>query len=222
MAEQIALASASEIARNNMVDCQVRPNHVSDTRVTGAMRALPREAFAPPGAQAYGDADIALGGGRYLLNPVLTARLVQLALAESPAHVLVIGAGAGYLAALLGAAGAQIVALEEDSRLDTGALKRFGVNVEAVSGKLAAGWPAGGPYDLILIEGAVLEIPEILAAQLTDKGRIIAILADDDQAGGIGRVVVAEPAGEGFSTVRIFDCTARLLPQFRPAPVFSF
>ena len=218
MAEQ----RVCEVERNNMVDGQVRPNHVSDIRVTSVMRVLPREAFAPPGANAYADADIALGGGRYLLNPSLTARLAQLTLTGTPAHVLVVGAGSGYLAAILALSAAGVVALEEEPRLDTGALAQLGVKIEAVTGPLAAGWPAGGPYDAIIIEGAVAYIPEILSAQLASGGRIITILADDGVAGGIGRVVVAEPANAGFAVIRKFDCTARLLPQFRLAPAFSF
>jgi protein-L-isoaspartate(D-aspartate) O-methyltransferase len=218
----MAVQSAREIERNTMVDCQVRPNHVSDLRVTGAMRALPREAFAPANANAYSDADIPLGGGRYLFNPQLTARLAQVALSGDPAHALVVGAGSGYLAAILASAGVEVIALEEEARLDTGALKTYGQRVEAVSGPLAAGWPAGGPYDVIVIEGAVPSIPVIFEAQLTPHGRVVAVLADDGTTGGIGRAVLAEPSGDGFSTLRLFDCTARLLPQFRVAPAFSF
>ena len=222
----MAVQSARELERNTMVDCQVRPNHVSDVRVTGAMRALPREAFVPANVPAsanpYADADIPLGGGRYLFNPQLTARLAQAALSGNPAHALVVGAGAGYLAAILASAGVEVVALEEEARLDTGALPLYGRSVEAVSGPLAAGWPAGGPYDVIVIEGAVPAIPAIFAAQLTPGGRVVAVLADDNAAGGIGRAVVAEPSGGAYAILRLFDCTARLLPQFTVAPAFSF
>jgi protein-L-isoaspartate(D-aspartate) O-methyltransferase len=217
----MAVHDARELERNTMVDCQVRPNHVSDTRVTGAMRSLPREAFAPAGAIAYGDADIPLGQGRYLFNPQLTARLAQTALSNNPAHALVLGAGSGYLAAVLSASGVDVVALEAEARLDTGALKLYAPRVEIVYGKLAAGWPAGGPYDVIVIEGALPEIPPILVAQLTPGGRVVAVLADGG-TDGIGRAVLAEPAGNGYATRRLFDCTARLLPQFRVAPAFSF
>jgi protein-L-isoaspartate(D-aspartate) O-methyltransferase len=217
----MAVQDARELERNTMVDCQVRPNHVSDVRVTGAMRSLPREAFAPAGAIAYGDADIPLGQGRYLFNPQLTARLAQTALSGNPAHALVLGAGAGYLAAILSAAGVDVVALEEEARLETGALELYAPRVQAVRGSLAAGWPAGGPYDVIVIEGAVPAFPAILTAQLTPGGRVVAVLADDGKD-GIGRAVLAEPAGNGFSTRCLFDCTARVLPQFRTAPVFSF
>jgi protein-L-isoaspartate(D-aspartate) O-methyltransferase len=213
--------TAHEIAREKMVDSQVRPSLAHDSRVISAMRALPREAFAPLGAFAYADADVDLGQGRYMLSPLVTARLAQLVMATNPAHVLVVGAGSGYTAALLEACGAQVVALEEEARLDTGALARVAPKVEAVTGKLAAGWPAAGPYDAILIEGAVPAIPQIFAAQLTKAGRLVTILADHDEPAGLGRGVVAEASGNGFAMVKMFDCTARILPCFRRAPEFT-
>ena len=182
----MANQTAHDIAREKMVDSQVRPNLVGiDDRIIDAMRALPREAFAPAGAFAYADADIDLGQGRYLLSPMVTARLVQLVMATDPAHVLVVGAGSGYAAAVLAACGAQVVALEEETRLDTGALAQFAPKVEAVTGKLAAGWPASGPYDAIFLDGAVPAIPAIFAAQLTPGGRVVTILADHDEPAGL-------------------------------------
>lgn len=218
----MADSDVQAIARDLMVDAQIRPNHVHDLRVIGAMRVLPREAFAPAGALAYADADLALGGGRYMLQPMIAARLAQLALEKGSAHVLVLGAGSGYLAAVLSLAGAEVVALEEEARLTGTALAAYAPHVQAVSGRLDAGWPAGGPFDAIVIEGAVLEIPAILTAQLSPGGRVVTILADDATKGALGRIVVAEPVAGGYSVVEMFDCAARLLPQFTPAPAFSF
>jgi protein-L-isoaspartate(D-aspartate) O-methyltransferase len=213
--------SAYGIQRQIMVDNQVRPNKVNDRRIIAAMRELPREAFAPAGVNAYSDVDISLGGGRFLPCAMVTAKLAQMALASDPANVLVVASGSGYLAAVLASAGLHVVALEEEVRLNTGALAQYAPNVEAVNGPLSAGWPAGGPYDVIVIEGAVPEIPENFAAQLVPGGRIVAVLADGE-SGGIGRAVVAEPARAGFAKVAAFDCTARVLPAFQRAPVFSF
>jgi protein-L-isoaspartate(D-aspartate) O-methyltransferase len=209
-------------ARTHMVDSQIRPNQVNDPRVITAMRTLPREKFAPAGALAYADADIDLGKGRFMLAPMVIARLLQLVLANNPTHVLVIGAGSGYGAAVLAAAGAEVVALESEPRLNTGALAAFAPSVDYVSGPLARGWPSGGPYDVILIEGAVTAIPDLLAAQLGPGGRVVAILAESAAARGIGRAVVAEAVPGGFAMVKRFDCTARILPEFQPAPAFSF
>lgn len=221
------MSEQAAIARAHMVDSQVRPNQVNDRRVIAAMRELPREAFAPASAIAYSDADIDLGNGRFMPAPLLIGRLVQLVMASDPAHVLVIGAGSGYGAALLAHCGAQVVALE-DTAPPAGwdALARWAPGVTAVRGPLTAGWPAGGPYDAILIEGAVCKIPENLAVQLTPSGRVVAVVVDGPPRlglnGGIGRAVVAQPAASGFACARMFDCTARLLPAFAPAPAFHF
>lgn len=213
---------AAAVMREVMVDSQVRPNEVKDLRVTEVMRLLPREAFAPPGTLAYADEDLPLGNGRFMLKPMIIGRLAQLALEKNPRHALVIGAGSGYLAALLGLVGVDVVAVEEETRLTNAALKTYAPQVQAVSGQLTAGWPSGGTYDVVVIEGAVLEIPQALAAQLAPGGRIVTIIADDATPNAVGRAVVAEPVDNGYACLKIFDCTPRLLPQFMPAPAFSF
>jgi protein-L-isoaspartate(D-aspartate) O-methyltransferase len=209
-------------ARATMVEGQVRPNQVHDPRVIGAMRALPREAFAPSGANPYADIDLPLGEGRFMLAPMAIARMVQLVLEFDPEQVLVIAAGSGYGAALLAMAGAQVVALDEDARLDTGALARFVPSAKRVTGPLAEGWPPLAPYDAIMIEGAVVAVPPALAPQLKPHGRVVAIQAHGDAAVGLGAIVVAEPSVNGFACSAAFDCTARLLPSLRPAPAFEF
>lgn len=210
------------VMRDRMVDSQVRPNEVKDLRVTQSMRILPREAFAPPGALAYADEDLPLGNGRFMLQPMITARLAQLALEKNPRHALIIGAGSGYLAAILSLVGVDVVAVEEEARLTNNALQTYAPNVQAVSGPLVGGWRSGGTYDVIIIEGAVLEIPSALAGQLAPDGRIVTIIADDATPYAVGRAVVAEPVAGGYSCLKLFDCTPRLLPQFLPAPAFNF
>jgi protein-L-isoaspartate(D-aspartate) O-methyltransferase len=217
-----AAAAMQEKLRAMMVDCQVRPNQVNDRRVIAAMRELPREAFLPPGVMAYTDADIPLGNGRFMAAPMLIGRLVQLVMANNPAHVLVVGAANGYGAALLSLCGAHVVALEEDAGLPSPALARFAPDVERVAGRLSAGWPAAGPYDAIFIDGAVAEIPNIFAEQLAPGGRLVTVLADGPKPPGLGRAVIAEPVAGGFAMVKMFDCTARVIPAFQPAPVFEF
>jgi protein-L-isoaspartate(D-aspartate) O-methyltransferase len=132
--------------------------------------------------------------------------------------VLVIGAGAGYGAALLAHAGIAVTALESEARLDTGALAAFAPDVHMVRGPLAAGWAAAAPFDAILIEGAICAIPERLAPQLVPKGRLVSVL----EGRAIDHAVIAERAGDRFAHRIAFDCAAPVLPEFRAAPAFVF
>ena len=150
------------VRRSNMVDGQLRPNKVSDSRVLGAMRALPRERFLPPAlaALAYADQNVTLPDGRCMVAPMVLARLVQLADPAPGERALLVGAGTGYGAVVLAACGAAVVALEDNedllriARTVVPALAPgLDADVKIVSGPLAAGWPAGAPYDLVFIEG---------------------------------------------------------------------
>ena len=214
-------------ARNNMVDCQIRPNRVTDPRVLGAMRTLPREQFVPPAltSLAYLDEDLPLGAGRVLMEPLVIARLVQMARVRPGDKVLVVGAGTGYGAAIVEACGGQVTALEEDSALLGIAIRvlpHFAPAVRIVEGRLAAGVPGGGPWDVIIIEGAVTVIPGIYENQLSPGGRLVTVLAATGVSGG--RAILAEPiAGmERLRSREMFDCTTPLLPSLRPVAAFVF
>jgi len=217
-------AVAYETARNLMVDCQVRPNKVTDPRIIAAMRALPREEFVPPSlsAIAYIDEDLPLGGGRVLMEPMVIARLVQLAAVRGGERALVVGAGSGYGAALLAACGAKVTALEDDAALI--ALARAALaevpGITLVSGPLAEGWKAAAPYDVLFIEGAVEEIPPALAAQLrVGSGRLVAVRA---VPGRPGQAVIGEASPAGLTLQPAFDCVAPALPSLRRVAGFVF
>ena len=174
-------------ARNRMVDSQVRPNKVSDPRILDAMRHLPRERFLPDAllAQAYADQNVPLGGGRVLLQPLALARLVQAAVPLAGEKVLVVAAGTGYSAAVFAALGCEVTALEEPGvllDLAKTVLAAVAPSVKLVSGSLPAGWPAGAPYDIILIDGAVPEVPATVASQLNrETGRLLTIIPPKDR-----------------------------------------
>jgi protein-L-isoaspartate(D-aspartate) O-methyltransferase len=210
-------------ARDHMVDCQLRPNRVTDARVLGAMRALPRERFLPPAqaALAYADAGVPLAGGRWLLAPMALARLVQLASPRPAERTLVVGAGTGYGAAVLAACGAAVVALEEDEALLAIARAARAAGVRLVAGPLAAGWRPGAPYDLIFLEGGFAQVPQAIAEQLGAGGRLVGVRVGygrTDQA-VLGERVGAEPA---ISLRPAFDCAAPALPGLGRAPGFVF
>jgi protein-L-isoaspartate(D-aspartate) O-methyltransferase len=220
--------------RDNMVDSQVRPNKVIDTRIIGAMRRLPRERFLPPAQRhlAYTDAEIRLPRGRGMLAPMAIARLVQLLAPASGERALVVGAGAGYGACLLAACGTTVTALEDDPELLALArtvLPALAPDIRLVSFPLAEGWAAGAPYDLILLEGAVQAIPPALARQLVPRtGRLATVLADGQGpavaagAAAEGRAVLAELTPAGLHPQPAFDCAARLIPALLPPPTFTF
>jgi protein-L-isoaspartate(D-aspartate) O-methyltransferase len=218
-------APAFTEARNRMVDSQVRPNKVTDPRIIGAMRRLPRERFLSPGlaSLAYADEDVPLGRGRVLLEPMVIARLVQLTAVNEGERVLVVAAGPGYGSALLASCGARVTALEDDAALlalARSALAEFAPGVSLVSGPLAAGWPAGAPYDVILIEGAVGDIPPMIGEQLrTDTGRLAAICMGSATG---GQAVFAEASVAGLRMQPVFDCTAPPIPGLVSSPGFVF
>lgn len=213
-------------ARNHMVDSQLRPNKVTDPRITGAMRRLPRERFLPPNLRhlAYIDEDVDLGNGRVLMEPMVTARLIQLTAPMAGERALIVAAGLGYGAAVLSACGPRVTALEEDPRLvelARGALSAIAPEINVVAGSLAAGWPSEAPYDVILIEGAVHAIPDAIGRQLrVNGGRLATVLRAAD--GRVSSAVLAEATSMGLRAQPMFDCATPDLPSLRPAPVFEF
>ncbi|HVY16811.1 MAG TPA: protein-L-isoaspartate O-methyltransferase [Rhodopila sp.] len=226
------MATQAEVfadARKKMVDSQIRPNRVTDPRILSAMRRLPRERFLPPSvlAMAYVDDDVPLGNGRYLMEPMVLARMLQAAQPRENERTLVVGSGTGYGAAVLAACGCRVVALEDDPALlgiANAVLPTEAPSVTVVSGPLAAGWAANAPYDLILIEGAVPEIPAAVQQQLhREEGRLVTALFDTlrDQA-GTTRAILAEATVAGLSITPIFDCATPPLPALRRTPAFEF
>ena len=213
-------------ARALMVDGQVRPNKVNDPRIIAAIRALPRERFVPAAqaSLAYSDEDVKLGGGRVLLEPMVIGRLVQIAAVREGERVLVVASGPGYGAALLADCGADVTAVEQDPALLAMAravLPQVAPGVKLMEGPVAEGWKAGAPYDVILVEGAVPEIPEGLAGQLRGEGgRMLAVLKP---AGRMGQAVLCTRAGGGrMNPAPVFDCATPVLPMLQREPGFVF
>jgi len=208
-----------------MVDCQLRPNTVTDERVTAAFRALRRELFVPEGlrATAYADRDLPLGKGRYLMAPMVAARLIQaLAIARGDA-ALVVGAGVGYEAAAIARLGRSVIAVEEDpelARLGRAALVDHGIAaVKYVEEPAVQGGRVRPAYDAILIAGAVTEIPAKIEAQLAEGGRLAAVVRTP---GNVGRATLVTRTGGILAHRVIFDAATPLLPEFAGKPAFVF
>jgi protein-L-isoaspartate(D-aspartate) O-methyltransferase len=215
-------------ARRHMVDGQLRPNRIIDARLLAAMGEIPRERFLPPSmaARAYVDEDVRLPGGRALIEPMVIAKLVQLLAIRDGDRVLVVGAGAGYAAAVAARCGARVVALEEDAALAAEARRALpGLAtpdaLRMVEGPLAKGFAEGAPYDGILFEGEIPEVPAAIADQLAEGGRLVTVLAAASR-GVSSRAVIGRRIAGSFSTSDAFDCATLPLPAFRRAPGFVF
>jgi protein-L-isoaspartate(D-aspartate) O-methyltransferase len=212
-------------ARLTMVESQLRTNKVTDEAVLDAFLAVPRERFVPESLRgiAYVDDVVPLGGGRFMLAPMVLARLLQLAAIAPGDKVLEIGAATGYATALLARLAARTVAVEGDSRLV--ALARAGLaeqpidSATLIEGPGEEGYPAGAPYDVILINGAASFIPDRIAQQLAEGGRLVTVLRT---AAAVGQAVVVTRVGGVVSQRPIFDAGAAWLPGFEPPPGFVF
>jgi protein-L-isoaspartate(D-aspartate) O-methyltransferase len=211
--------------RLNMVESQLRPNKVTDLRVLGAFLDLPRELFVPDRLRgvAYVDEDIPLGGGRYLMEPMVMARLVQLAAIKPTDSVLEVGTGTGYGAAVLAQLADAVVALESDSRLAQAAeanLRKLDLsNVSVVTGGFADGYAARAPYDVILVNGAAERVPPRLIEQLAEGGRLVGVIT---RPGEPGRATLTTRVGGALSRRVEFDAGTPVLPGLQLEPGFAF
>lgn len=213
-----------DAARQRMVDAQIRPVQINDPRIVAAMRELPRELCVPEALRdfAYADQSLELGRGRVLTEPRIAGRMVQIGEPEAGQRALVVGAGTGYVAALLARLGLHVVALESDAALSAIG-KRFcaaeAADVSWRDGKLVAGVADDSPFDLILIDGAVRVVPPTLVGQLAPHGRIVCVIWPE---GGVATASIAEASPTGLAVRSVFDVALPLLPELAPAPVFAF
>jgi protein-L-isoaspartate(D-aspartate) O-methyltransferase len=212
-------------ARRNMVDSQLRTNRVTDEALLAAMGEIPRERFVPPALAgvAYVDEDLSLGGGRYLMEPMVLARMIQAAEIQPSDTVLDVGCATGYSSAVAARLAATVIGLESDSRLAKAATENLAAlridNAVIVSGDIRAGHPRQAPYDVILVQGAIGEIPAALAAQLGEGGRLVAVVTPP---GATGRATLSLKTGGIVSHRDLFDAATPPLPGFELAPGFRF
>ena len=214
-----------QTARTNMVESQVRTNKVTDRAVIDALLAVPRERFVPAALRgiAYVDEDLPLGQGRHLMEPMVLARLLQIAAPQPTDRLLVVACGTGYPCAIAARVAARVVGVESVSaqaRRARELVAELGVgNVEIVEGPLADGAPDRGPFDVILLNGAVTEIPAALKSQLADGGRVLAVIK---RGIGLGQATLTDRLGDVYSGRILFDAATPLLPEFEPKESFVF
>lgn len=218
------------MARLNMVESQIRPNQVTDSRIISAMRDIPRETFVPASLRgmAYMDEEISFestsltAGERHLIAPMTLARLVQAASIGSEDVVLDVGCATGYSCAVLSRIAEAVVGLECDTGLAEMASNNLMAleidNAAIVTGELAKGYPEEGPYDAIILQGSVPDAPEILLSQVKRGGRLVSVIGGRK----MGQAIIYRNIDGDFTPVSVFDAGAPPLPGFKHAPEFMF
>ncbi|HTZ36355.1 MAG TPA: protein-L-isoaspartate O-methyltransferase [Stellaceae bacterium] len=215
--------SGYEAARANMIERQLQPNKITDARVINAFAGIRREMFVPERmhAIAYADDDLPLGNGRYVMAPMVAARLIQAAEIGRNDASLVIGAGVCYEAAVIALLARSVIAVESDpelARLGREALVEHRLaTVSVVDSLQAQGARTRTAYDVIMFAGAVAEVPREIAAQLAEGGRLVAVVKPD---AGPGRAMLTTRAGGVLSSRVMFDAATPLLPGFGRKPAF--
>lgn len=205
------------LARRAMVDSQLRPEAVTDRGVLAAMGSVERERFVPEHyrALAYFDRPLRIGVGRAMMPPAALGRLLSELAPQAGERALVIGSGTGYSAALLMSIGLEVVALESDEKLAAAA---HDAGIETTIGEPVKGWPKGAPYDLILIDGAVEEVPQSLVQQLREGGRLGGAIVDS----GVTRLAIGRVAGGALGLRTVADADVEPLPEFERPRAFTF
>ena len=212
-------------ARQNMVDCQLRTNKVTDDALIARFETVPRELFVDESLRsiAYVDEDVAIGSGRYLAAPMILAKLLQ-ELSISPSEmVLDVGCGTGYSSAILSGLADTVVALEEDHELATRANDLLtdlaADNAIVVEAPLTGGYATQGPYDVVLVASAIAAVPAALTDQLADGGRLATII---DDGKGQGKAILLVKRNGAVSQRDLFDASVPRLPGFEPKMGFVF
>ena len=212
-------SAQSETNRRHMIDSQLRTNGITEAWIVKAMGELPREKFLPAGKEAFAylDRSVPLGNGRMLNPPLATAEMLQTANIAESDKVLLIGAGTGYMAALLADRVKELVAVESNIELASAARANVS-GLDVVESALCDGCKKSAPYSLILIDGAIEQLPAAIEEQLAEGGRIVTGLVE----GPVRRLAVGTKQG-GHVALRAFaDTEVATLPGFERAREFVF
>jgi protein-L-isoaspartate(D-aspartate) O-methyltransferase len=215
-------------ARQKMVDGQVRPSDVTDIRIIDAMLTVPREAFVPDSQRALAyldlDLDVSEAGAakRFLIKPVVIAKMLQAAEIGQTDNVLVVGCASGYTAAVVAKLAGQVTATESDGALAakaSGVLARLGFgNVAVRTAAAGEGDEANAPYDVIVLAGATEIVPDRLYRQLRDGGRLVGVFATTRPQ----RAMIVTHSHADFGDRALFDAAVPVLPGLERPPAFVF
>lgn len=211
------VASVSAEIRRAMIDSQLRVSGVNDPAVLAEMNVVAREDFVPAARRsvAYADRAIPLGGGRVLAPALSHGQMLTEAQPVSDDNVLIVGGGTGYLAAVLAPLVGTLTVVESDPELAAAAPFKAGT---WLTGPLAKGAAKCGPYSLILIDGAVEQVPAELAKQLADDGRVVTGLIEN----GVTRLATGRKSGGTIALFALSEADFAPLGEFAAPRKWSF
>lgn len=211
-------------ARQAMISGQLLPNKITDERVIEALTSVSRDSFVPKALKgvAYVDEDIEVAPGRFVMEPMVLAKLISAANIQKTDVVLEVGCATGYSTAVLSKLADAVVAVEEDEELSAKAdryLQDCGAdNVAVVCCANSEGVIKQGPFPVIFINGGVEEIPQTLIDQLADGGRMVFVRVEN----GVGHGHMLTKNGETVDGRDLFDANVYILPGFNKEAQFVF
>lgn len=216
------------IARQHMIDSQIRTAGVVDPILLEAFSTTPRELFVPEGMAeiAYADDDLKIADGCFLMEPLVHAQLIEAANIKPSDVVLDIAVGTGYSSAILSAKATTIIALEDNPKLRAKAnatLQGLDIcNVIMIEDAIAPqGCAEHATYNVIVINGAVSHVPDMILAQLSKGGRLVTIVKANEQ--GMGKATLFHKCENGHVSSRtLFDAATPFVKGFAPVPSFAF
>lgn len=212
-------------ARQNMVESQLRTNKITNERVLNAMREIPRESFVPTALRdiAYIDKGVEVAKGRFIMEPMILGRMMQACQIGKDDSVLVIGSTTGYMAAVAGKLASSVFAVESDADLakqSADLLTKMAMdNIIIEQGPLVSGWAKQGPFNVILIDGAVDEVPGAILDQLSEGGRLLAVINKNEL---VGVMTIFKMQNGHISKTSLFDANIDSLSEFKRESTFVF
>ncbi|MFC0167274.1 protein-L-isoaspartate O-methyltransferase [Pseudoduganella danionis] len=214
-----------EQARFNMIEQQIRPWDVLAADVLDLLQVVKRENFVPEAhkALAFADVELPLPGGAYMLAPKIEARLLQDLNLKKHESVLEIGAGSGYMAALLAHKARHVTSVEVSPELKALAEKNLAdngvTNVTVELGNAAQGWSSGAPFDVIVVSGSLPELPPALLQQLSIGGRLVVIIGASP---AMKAQLITRTGEAGYDTRTLFETDVKPLASAVVPSKFTF
>ena len=215
-----------ELARKNMVENQIRANKVTDTKIIDAFSNVEREIFVPESYReiAYNDEDIRLSRNRFMMKPMILARLLQSLSLNGNENILHIGSNSGYASAILSQLCHAVISIESDKKLYEKSINIFSKigfdNVVPLHGSMEVGVPKESPFDVIFIEGTLEEKPKALFNQLNNNGKLVVVLKPSNV--NIGKANLFFKLNNEIGNEILFDAQVTKLSIFKSKPKFNF